>query len=233
VTLRWLARVVLVASTLGLAVTGMLWRTTASTPGVGRLPPRPSAEASAPAVTSPVPRVADPRPAPLGTRAIRLEALDRRDRVAPVGLRVPDLGVDAPVVPVGASDDGEMEVPPDASVVAWYEHGPSPGQQGSAVLAAHVDYDGALGVFFRLTEATPGARLTVTYADGAAREFQVVARRQYPKPELPSERVFARTGPAGLVLVTCGGEFDDAARSYRENVVVYAEPVPRPAVTRR
>ena len=38
----------------------------------------------------------------------------------------------------------------------------------------------------------------------------------------PTERVYGDIDHAGLRLITCGGEFDRAARSYRENVVVYA-----------
>ena len=41
----------------------------------------------------------------------------------------------------------------------------------------------------------------------------------------PTERVYGDIDHAGLRLITCGGEFDRAVRSYRDNVVVYASLV--------
>ena len=42
--------------------------------------------------------------------------------------------------------------------------------------------------------------------------------------DLSGSGVFDRTGPARLALITCGGEFDEDLRSYRDNVVVLASP---------
>jgi hypothetical protein len=39
---------------------------------------------------------------------------------------------------------------------------------------------------------------------------------------LPTERVYGPTPDRALRLITCGGPFDYARRSYRDNVVVYA-----------
>lgn len=39
--------------------------------------------------------------------------------------------------------------------------------------------------------------------------------------------LFTRTGPPRLAVISCGGTFDRAKRSYRDNVVVIAEPVTR------
>ena len=50
---------------------------------------------------------------------------------------------------------------------------------------------------------------------------------QYPKDAFPTERVYGDIDHAGLRLITCGGAFDRAARSYRDNVVVYAGLVGR------
>lgn len=60
---------------------------------------------------------------------------------------------------------------------------------------------------------------------GARRAWAVVARRQYPKAELPVAELFVRGGSTTqLVLITCGGAFDASARSYLDNIVVYATP---------
>lgn len=148
----------------------------------------------------------------------------------PVSLAVPALGVEAPVDPVGVEPDGSMTIPGDGGRVGWYRFGPAPGApSGSAVLAGHVDTRaGGPGALFRLAELQPGAELVVTSADGAAHRYRVVARETIVKQELPTERLFSRDGPPVLTVITCGGPFRPELRSYRDNVVVVAEPVAGP-----
>lgn len=173
-----------------------------------------------PAVRS-LPRTAAPQPA---TRSARL-ASHRAVRVRPpVRIRVPALGLEAKVVPVGVEASGELELPRTGRVAGWYRFGSEPGRPGTAVLAAHVDYEERPGVFYHLRTLEPGARVSLRLAGGSTRHFRVVARRSYGKRELPP-RLFARRGKPALALVTCGGAFDEATRTYAENVVVWAVPV--------
>lgn len=153
---------------------------------------------------------------------------ERRLPVArvPLRLRVPAIGVDQVVTPVGVAADGQLDVPDDAASVSWYRFGPGPAEPGSSVLAGHVDYDGREGVFWRLDEVEVGQRIEVTSATGVD-AFTVSATRRYAKTALPLDALFDRDGPSRLVLITCGGSFDRAASSYRDNVVVIAEPIPR------
>lgn len=117
-----------------------------------------------------------------------------------------------------------MDVPADADTVAWCQYGPSPGASGSAVLAAHVDYDGREGVFFGLTDLRVGDSVVVEFAERRPRTFVVRRRASIAKRALPVDELFSRAGPPTLTLITCGGTFDPAARSYRDNVVVLAVP---------
>ena len=143
----------------------------------------------------------------------------------PASIRVESIGVDAVVQSVGLQPSGAMEIPDAVSQVGWYRLGAVPGRAGSAVLAGHVDsLAQGQGAFFRLRELEPGARITVTDTRGAAHTFEVVARRQFPKQELP-EDIFDTTGAPRLALITCGGDFDSSARSYRDNIIVYAVAV--------
>ena len=154
----------------------------------------------------------------------RLDDLEPIDKPRPTRLRIDAIGVDAPVVALGVAGNGEMDVPTDAGTVAWYEHGPSPGQEGSAVLAAHVDYNGRRGVFFDLSDLRKGATLAVMFDGAPSRTFTVVEGGSIAKEALPVDQLFRRDGRPGLTLITCGGEFDAATRSYRHNVVVRAVP---------
>jgi hypothetical protein len=158
----------------------------------------------------------------------RLDALANRSLPPPVRLVIPALDVDAPVDPYGVNErTGQMAVPRNVTDVAWYEHGPVPGEPGSAVLAAHVDLAGrGPGVFFGLRWLEPGDEMVVEHADGSATRFVVVARTLYAKDELPLDAIFSTAGDPVLTLVTCGGGFDPSRQTYDGNVVVYAVPAP-------
>jgi hypothetical protein len=65
----------------------------------------------------------------------------------------------------------------------------------------------------------------VTRTDGSTVTFQVDSVARYPKDAFPTDAVYGDIDHAGLRLITCGGEFDRAARSYKDNIVVYASAV--------
>jgi hypothetical protein len=145
----------------------------------------------------------------------------------PSALRLPSLGVDAPVVDVGLEDDGGMEIPEDISTVGWYEPGVTPGSaSGTAVISGHVDsHIQGRGAFWDLRRIDVDDVVEVEHADGTTSEWRVVARRTYPKEELPIGDIFTRFGEPRLVLITCDGDFDRSQRRYADNVVVYTVPV--------
>jgi len=108
-------------------------------------------------------------------------------------------------------------------VAGWYALGPRPGEPGSAVILGHVDSkeDGP-AVFFRLRELRRGDQIRVRRADGSTVRFVVQRTEQYDKQRFPTDDVYYPTLTPGLRLVTCGGEFDATARSYRSNIIVFA-----------
>jgi sortase (surface protein transpeptidase) len=140
----------------------------------------------------------------------------------PVRIRIPAIGVDSALIGLGLQADGTLQVPADGSVAGWFTGAPTPGEHGPAVIAAHVDWNHAPGVFFRLRDLDRGDEVAVVRADGSTARFVVLAVERYPKDAFPTERVYGDIDHAGLRLITCGGSFDRAARSYRDNVVVYA-----------
>ncbi len=148
-----------------------------------------------------------------------------RDVALPVGFRYPALGIElAPIDAVGVEPTGEMEIP-GADAVGWYEFGPSPGETGSAVLAAHIAYNGVDGVFRDLVGSEVGDIFTVVFDDGSERDHLVVERAQYDKAALPFDRVFARSGAPVVTLISCGGDFQGSLSSYQDNIVAYAVPL--------
>ena len=61
----------------------------------------------------------------------------------------------------------------------------------------------------------------VSDSEGRSRAYTVVRRDQVSKTQLPAN-AFDTGSPARLVLITCGGRFDRAVRSYVDNIVVDA-----------
>jgi hypothetical protein len=146
---------------------------------------------------------------------------------APVHVAVPALGVDAEVDAVGVRSDGAMALPDDVDRVGWYRFGPVPGADGSAVIAGHVDdAEQGLGALAPLREAAVGQEVQVLDGAGTTTRWRIASRELIEKQVLPLDRLFTRDGPPRLTLITCGGPFLPEFRSYRDNVVVVAEPVP-------
>jgi sortase (surface protein transpeptidase) len=145
---------------------------------------------------------------------------------APVSVELPSVGVRAAIRPVGVDRAGDLEIPEDVAAVGWYRYGPRPGDRaGSTVLSGHVDSaEQGRGAFFRLGDLKPGDPVLVRGADGKTRRYRVVSREEWPKSEVPLDRVFARTGQPRITLVTCGGGFREDIRSYTDNIAVTAVP---------
>ena len=165
-----------------------------------------------PSITTVAPRLAsDPGARPLA-------------RSAPVNIRIPGIGVNAPVMPVGRDADGTVQVPPLAAhnLAGWYQYGPSPGQRGPAVILGHVDSATGISVFYYLKNMHAGDKVYVTLADGKVAAFAVDGLQKVAKDAFPTVFVYGKSGHPSLRLITCGGPFDQATGHYTDNIIVYA-----------
>jgi LPXTG-site transpeptidase (sortase) family protein len=176
-----------------------------------------------PATTDTPPTIISPLAAQLG-EAVSVIPAPPAASIAPVAISIEGIKLDtAPIVPVGVDPDGEFQVP-GAFEVGWYQFGSAPGQSGSTVLAAHVNWQGDDGRFLRLGKVEANDLVTVASVDGSSRRYRVVERAMYDKQTLPYDRIWAQGGPETLVLITCGGEFNRKIHRYKQNIVVYAVP---------
>ncbi|MEH0845425.1 class F sortase [Micromonospora sp. CPCC 205711] len=146
-------------------------------------------------------------------------------RSVPTTISIPRIGVAAEIMALGTNPDGTVQVPPleQAQKAGWYSPGASPGEAGNAVVVGHVD-SAKLGpaVFFQLGALLKGDTIAVSRADGSTATFTVDEVGSYPKTAFPAERVYGPNDRPALRVVTCGGQFDQAAGSYLNNIVVYA-----------
>jgi sortase (surface protein transpeptidase) len=140
----------------------------------------------------------------------------------PISLAIPAIGVQAPLVRLGLTVAGALQVPTSTRVAGWYAGGPLPGQTGAAVIAGHVDSRAGPAVFFRLRLLRPGELVYVRRADGSLAVFRISVVREYAKSQFPTAAVYGPVPDAQLRLITCGGTFDQATGHYLSNVIVSA-----------
>ncbi|WP_369148498.1 class F sortase [Streptomyces sp. R44] len=145
-------------------------------------------------------------------------------RSAPVRLRIPKIGVDAPFTGLRIGPSGALEPPPadDTNLVGWQSSGITPGQRGTAIIAGHLDTATSPAVFARLDELLPGDRFEVDRADGTTAVFLIDSVENFDKDDFPNRRVYEDTPSALARLITCAGGYDRKAKDYTENLVVFA-----------
>jgi len=140
----------------------------------------------------------------------------------PVRVRVPSIGVDSSLQPLGLQPDKTLQTPTQWDVAGWYAGGVRPGDPGPAVIAGHVDSRNGPAVFFRLRDLHVGDSVYVTTQSGRTLHFVVDTSQRYPKDRFPTEAVYGPTALPVLRLITCTGAFDAANHNYLDNLVVTA-----------
>ncbi|WUO17888.1 class F sortase [Streptomyces sp. NBC_00289] len=143
---------------------------------------------------------------------------------APLRLRIPTIGVDAPVSKLDLDASGALQPPPadHPGLAGWYGGGPPPGSVGTAVTTGHVDLpNGQRGVFYGLGSVAKGNTIEVDRADRRTALFTVDAVEVYDKERFPDDKVYGSSGRAELRVITCGGGYTKHS-GYQGNVVVYA-----------
>lgn len=142
----------------------------------------------------------------------------------PLVLRVPQLGVDVPVVKIDVTDG--ILVPPDnPQTLGWWSGGARPGAlSGGALITGHTVSSGG-GAFDDLDTLRTGDRVAVRTRKGMIR-YVVSAVSVYRKASLARHagKVFDQSVPGRLVLVTCE---DWDGEKYLSNAVVLANPLRR------
>jgi sortase (surface protein transpeptidase) len=178
--------------------------------------PPPPAPPMAPSATAAHTRTTASVPAPQRSHRRRVRPA-RPDRV-----RIPAIGVDARVVPVGVDRTGALEVPRSWVEAGWYARGSRPGEAGPAVIVGHVDSTSGPAVFYRLGALHRGAAIGVAREDGSVARFRVQRVERWSKARFPTGRVYGATRRATLRLITCGGTFNRATGHYTDNTIAYA-----------
>lgn len=142
----------------------------------------------------------------------------------PVYLKIPSIEVDAPIEYVGLTSRGAMDVPEGPAEVAWFNLGPRPGENGSAVMAGHYGWrNNTPAVFDDLHKLRVGDKIFVEDADGAIMTFVVREMKTYGKDEIVPDVFSSSDGKAYLNLVTCTGTWNKVEKTRSSRLVVFTE----------
>ncbi|MFF0093962.1 class F sortase [Streptomyces canus] len=175
------------------------------------------------------------RPSP--TRTLPLRPLPRS---RPTSLRIPSLGIDAPITGLGLIKGRELATPPvdKPKLVGWYQGGPTPGESGTAIAVGHRDTRSGPAVFAALAQVKPGKVIEAGRADGRTAVYTVDRVKVFDKEGFPDKEVYGPARRPELRVITCGGLFKWRT-GYTSNVVVFAhltqtrEPRPTKSATAR
>lgn len=173
------------------------------------------AEPSAPRVSAPpAQNVLEPVPPPKEQRV-------ETEPGAPERLEVPALGIDAPVIPIGAPG-GVLTPPSDPQTLGWWADGAKPGARlGSALVTGHTVSTGG-GAMDDLEQLQSGDRVWMRTDRGRigydVRTVVILGKGELAKR---AQQVFDQDVRGRLVLITCE---DWNGVEYLSNVVVTATP---------
>jgi hypothetical protein len=188
--------------------------------------------------SAPLPPGVGPGPSSTTSRTPALSPKAVPDKPGvPVTLIVADHHVQAPVSANALNADGSLYVPPDPHDVSWSSQDVAPGTgHGTIIVVGHVNYGGAAGAFSDLAAYKVGQVIALVLADGRRMKYAVAApplevnkdnlgpRRQELFDQSHSYALAGRPKSGRLLLLSCGGVFDNRTGHYESNIFVYALP---------
>ncbi len=139
-------------------------------------------------------------------------------------LIVPDIDLEAKIIPISVDANRVLSPPEDASQVGWWRRSAKPGSlKGQTLLTGHTLHNGG-GVMNRLGELRPGSavriRTTRSIVDYIATKVFVYTQEELA---IHAEDLFNQKRTRNrLVLVTCTGW---TGSEYTSNIIVFADPV--------
>ncbi len=189
----------------------------------------PSAEASPTAVSAPS--------LPAQSTASQKTA-DAKDPVAsgqpcrPVRFTMGGLGIDASVVTLAVTAEGDLGTPSDANRTSagWFPSVLAGADRGTVLMDGHTYHDGSaiFDTSFK-DQVRAGMLMRLSCADGHAFSYRVseiivdLSPGTYPSL-VKSRNLYAASGPAQLVMITCT-DYIPAQRVWANRAVVIATPI--------
>jgi len=139
----------------------------------------------------------------------------------PISIKIASLSISSTLEAVGQLTSGEMSPPTLLEQPAWYRKGFMPGENGSAVIAGHLDGVGnKIGVFANLNQITIGDSIVISDENKTVRTFKVTGKESFPYNRAPIEQLFGSSSSKLLRLITCDGRWLRGEQTYGERLVI-------------
>lgn len=147
-----------------------------------------------------------------------------QEKTIPVRIKIPSIGVDASIKPVGLTKLKAMESPKDPKDAAWFKLGTNPGEKGSSVIAGHRGWKTGPSIFDDLNKIEPGDKVYIEDEKENRLTFVVREMRVYDAHEIVPE-VWNKKDAAHLNLITCSGDWNELTRTSDKRLVVFTDLV--------
>ncbi|WP_019121343.1 class F sortase [Brevibacillus massiliensis] len=170
-----------------------------------------------PALTPPM-EITQPAPTPPAQKPA-----PKRIGITPARLQIPSIKLNAPVEPVGVLKNGQMGVPKAFDRVGILMPWTKPGENGSAVIAGHLDHYTGPAVFYGLKKLKPQDKVIVSDKNGRKLNFVVKSVEFFPPAKAPRQRVFGESDTPRLNLITCAGKFNKKTQQHSLRLVVFTQ----------
>lgn len=180
-------------------------------------------------IATPVPTaVATPSPTPYVKKIpVTLHFTQREIScpIEPVDIVVETDKKGNPILDEAGNPVNIMDTIDSAKVAAWLQSGPSPGEEGNAIINGHIRWKKVAGVFSVLSDMAVGEKLAVTYDDGSVLYFAVTSVDIFTIDDWPAWVMETNSGDSRMTLITCHGEWNRTQGTSNERVIVVAKPL--------
>lgn len=142
----------------------------------------------------------------------------------PRSIRIAKLNVEAYVQRVGVTKDNAMATPNNIAFTGWYVKSVTPGSEGLSIINGHAGGRYVDGVFKHLKDLSSGDSIEVQLGDMSWHTYKVFSVKTMSVSDANAalyKRDFLL--PKQLNLITCDGNFDDAAQTYDKRTIVVAK----------
>lgn len=145
----------------------------------------------------------------------------------PKKLHIDTLNIASRVLPMGVNADGSIQAPRNIYDSGWYSGSVKPGDIGAMFIAAHASGPTREGLFANLDKLVIGDIMQIEKGDGTRLSYKVVHTEIQPLDGLDMKKMLLPYGNAlrALNLMTCAGDWVDAANTYNKRVLVWTEQI--------
>lgn len=146
----------------------------------------------------------------------------------PTRLAIKSIGVDAPIVALGLTKNGDMEAPNNNTDIGWYYQSAKAGETEYAMLLdGHRGVAGQWGVLRYLGDVRQRDEIGITTESGRTVSYQVreIVTERVDQVDMRRALLPYAPGSQSLTLITCDGSYNQAKNVYDKRTIVYAERI--------